>query len=151
MLLLLGQPASRRPHLSASGGAPRPRWTTSLWCPSVSNEQWIARSADLSTRTSAFQHSVDLFHKIVDAHRGYFEDLRTESRSGFGRALAAALAVPPQEFDATLDELKTIGRVESISQAGEDSGVQLATAAGRLTAAQTNLARLQKTATGTQG
>jgi hypothetical protein len=52
--------------------------------------------------------------------------------------------VPSDEFESTVAELKTIGRIESISQAGEDSAVQLATAARHLTAAQTNLARLQK-------
>jgi VIT1/CCC1 family predicted Fe2+/Mn2+ transporter len=110
----------------------------------VSNEQWIARSADLRTRSSSFEHSVDTLHRIVAAHHGYFEDLRTESRSGFGRGLAAALAVPSDEFDNTLAELKSVGRIESISQAGEDSAVQLANAARHLTAAQTNLVRLKK-------
>jgi len=83
-------------------------------------------------------------HQIVARHHGDFEDLRTESRSGFGRALAAALAVPPEEFDATLSELQTLGRIESISQAGEDSAVRIATAARRLAAAQTTLSRLQR-------
>jgi len=107
------------------------------------SEQWIARSADLRTRSSSFENSVDALHKIVAAHRGYFENLRTESRSGSGRALTAALAVPSDEFDASVAELKTVGRVESISQAGEDSAVQLATAVRHLSAARTNLARLQ--------
>jgi len=119
-------------------------WAGSMLQKGVSSEEWIARSADLRARSSSFEHSVDTLHRIVTAHHGYFEDLRTESRSGLGRALAAALAVPSEEFDSTVAELKTIGRMESISQAGEDSAVQLATAARRLSAAQTNLVRLQK-------
>lgn len=108
------------------------------------NEPSIARMADMRCRSSSFEHAVDELRRIVAAHQGYFEQLRTETQPGAGRALAAALAVPSSEFDRTLADLKTAGRVESISQAGEDSAVQLATAARRLTAAQTNLARLQK-------
>lgn len=105
---------------------------------------WIARRADLRTRSSSFERSVTSLHQIVSAHHGYFEDLRTESRSGSGRALAAALAVPSDAFDAALSDLQTLGRVEAVSAAGEDSAVKLATAARRLSAAQTNLSRLQK-------
>jgi Domain of unknown function (DUF4349) len=107
-------------------------------------EPWIARSADLRARSSAFDHSLASLHQIVSAHHGYLEDLRTESRSGYGRALAATVSVPSNDFDATLADLKTLGRVVGISEAGEDFAVKLATAARRLSAAQTNLSRLQK-------
>lgn len=105
---------------------------------------WIARSADLRTYTSSFEHSTRTLHEVVSKHHGYFEDLRTESRSGFGRALAAALAIPSEEFDGTLSELCAIGRIESISQAGEDSAVKIENAARHLSGARTNLSRLQK-------
>ncbi|HXN96216.1 MAG TPA: DUF4349 domain-containing protein [Candidatus Acidoferrales bacterium] len=107
-------------------------------------EPWIARSADLRARSSAFDHSLASLHQIVSAHHGYLEDLRTESRSGYGRALAATVSVPSKDFDATLADLKALGRVVGISEAGEDFAVKLATAARRLSAAQTNLSRLQK-------
>ena len=105
---------------------------------------WIARSADLQARTSAFDHAVAALHQIVSAHHGYLEDLRTESRTGFGRGLAATISVPANEFDSTLADLKSIGRIEGISEAGEDSAVKLATSERQLAAAQTNLSRLQK-------
>jgi hypothetical protein len=107
-------------------------------------EPWIARSADLRARSAAFDHSLAALHQIVSTHHGYLEDLRTESRSGYGRALAATVSVPSNDFDATLADLKTLGRVVGISEAGEDFAVKLATAARRLSAAQTNLSRLQK-------
>jgi len=107
-------------------------------------EPWIARSADLRARSSAFDRSLASLHEIVSTHHGYLEDLRTESRSGYGRALAATVSVPSSDFDATLADLKTLGRVEGISEAGEDFAVKLATAARRLAAAQTGLSRLQK-------
>jgi hypothetical protein len=105
---------------------------------------WIARSADLRARSSSFDRSLASLHQTVSAHHGYLEDLRTESRSGYGRALAATISVPSNDFDAALADLKTLGRVEGISESGEDSAVKLAAAARRLSAAQTNLSRLQK-------
>ena len=107
-------------------------------------DPWIARSANLLARSSAFDRSLASLHRIVSAHHGYLEDLRTESRFGSGRALAATVSVPSNDFDATLSDLKTLGRVEGISEAGEDFAVKLATASRRLSAAQTNLSRLQK-------
>jgi hypothetical protein len=105
---------------------------------------WIARSADFRAHTSSFDHSVAALHQVVSNHHGYLEDLRTESRSGYGRALAATVSVPSSDFDATLADLKALGRVEGISEAGEDFAIKLATAARRLAAAQTSLSRLQK-------
>src|ERR1700730_16529865 len=104
----------------------------------------ISRSALLRARSSSFDRAVASVHQIVAAHRGYFDDLRTESHSGQGRLLLVALAVPATEFDAALSDLKKIGRVTAISEVGEDPAVKLASQARRLAAAQTNLARLQK-------
>ncbi|HYA63101.1 MAG TPA: DUF4349 domain-containing protein [Candidatus Sulfotelmatobacter sp.] len=144
-----GIASSRTPGLSGvAGWDMRSFWSSGWSLPMLqkgaATEQWIARSADLSTRTASFDHSATALHQIVAKHHGYFEDLRTESHSGYGRTLVAVLAVPSEEFDATLSELRILGRVESSSQAGEDSAVQLAAAARRLTASQINLSRLQK-------
>jgi Domain of unknown function (DUF4349) len=107
-------------------------------------ESPIARTADLRTYSYSFDRSVGALQQIVSSHQGYLEDLRTETRSGFGRALAATLSVPTKEFDTTISDLKTLGRVEAISEAGEDSAVKLATAERHLAAAKANLGRLQK-------
>lgn len=136
----------------ASGLSAMVPWdTSSMWSGSghmlqkgSGSESWIARNADLRMRCSSFEHSVAALHRIVSAHHGYLEDLRTESRFGFGRSLSAMLSVPSEEFDAALADLQTLGRVEAVDQEGEDAAVKLATAARHLAAAQTNLARLQK-------
>ncbi len=107
-------------------------------------ESWIARSADLRTHSSSFDRSVAALRQIVSVHHGYLEDLQTQSRSGHGRALSATLSVPSGDFDGVLADLKTLGRIEAVSEAGEDSAIKLATAARHLAAAQTNLSRLQK-------
>ena len=104
----------------------------------------ISRSADLRMRSYAFDNSVATLKQIVTTHHGYLEDLRTESRSGHGRALAALVTVPSNEFDPTVSGLKTLGRIEALSEAGEDSAVKLATAERHLASVQTTLARLQK-------
>jgi Domain of unknown function (DUF4349) len=110
----------------------------------AAGESWIARSAEMQIHSASYEHSVSELHGIVAGHHGYLEDLRTESRTGAGRALAATISVPTEEFDGTLSDLQKLGRVESVSQAGEDSAVKLATARRHLEAAKTNLARLQK-------
>jgi hypothetical protein len=107
-------------------------------------ESPIARTADLRTRSDSFDRSVAELHRIVSGRQAYLEDLRTETRSGSGRALAATLSVPSKEFDAAIVDLKALGRTEAISEAGEDSAVKLASAERHLAAAQTNLSRLQR-------
>jgi len=136
--------------LSAVDWGDRNMWRSSVSVDSVGlsvptdRDSLVARTAELSSRSSSFDRSVESLHKIVDTHHGYFEVLRTESRSGHGRVLAAAIAVPSDQFDVTLDAVRGLGRIESISQAGEDTAVRIANAARHLNAAQTNLSRLQK-------
>jgi Domain of unknown function (DUF4349) len=147
-----GAQTSRATGLSATSWDERSMWSSSpMLQKSVDStraafpwESPIARTADLRTRSESFDRSAGELHRIVSAHQAYFDDLRTETRSGLGRALAATLSVPTKEFDATISDLKTLGRVEAISEAGEDSAVKLATAERHLAAAQTNLGRLQK-------
>jgi hypothetical protein len=105
---------------------------------------WISKSASLQMHASNFDQSVEALHRIVATHHGYLEDLRTESRYGNGRVLSASVSVPSADFDAALTDLKMLGRIEAISEEGEDSEVKLAAAKRHLLAAQTNLSRLQK-------
>jgi Domain of unknown function (DUF4349) len=150
--LFHGIASSKATGLSAiADGDQGSMWfNASVWGPAMlqkgisAQESWIARSADLRTHCPSFDRSVTKLHQIVSAHNGYFESLRTESRSGVGRALAATLSLPAENFDATLLDLQTLGRVEALYQAGEDSAVQLATSTRHLAAAQTNLSRLQR-------
>ena len=104
----------------------------------------ISRNAELLTRSSSFENSVQQLHRTVAAHHGYLDKLLTQSRSGIGRVLAATLAVPSSDFDATLADLKKLGRVDAISESGEDTAVTVASAARHLAASQSALVRLQK-------
>jgi len=145
--MFVGIASSRATGLSAMGWDGSQVWSTigrSFPRSERSSGPWIARSADLRARSSTFDRSVEQLHKITESHHGYFEDLRTESRSGSGRALAGTVAVPALEFDGTLAEFGSVGRIESITQAGEDAAVKIAAAARKLSAAQTNATRLQR-------
>ncbi len=125
----------------------RSAWSGGAYSPNggdVAGQSWIARNAELQVHSATFEHSVSELYRIVAGHHGYLEDLRTETRTGAGRALAATISVPTEEFDGTLSELQKLGGVKSVSQAGEDSAVKLATAKRRLEATETNLVRLQK-------
>ncbi len=105
---------------------------------------WISKSAALQVRTPAFEASAQSLNRIVATHHGYLEDLRTQSRSGDGRALSANVSVPSSDFESALSDLKALGRIEAIVESGEDSAIKIAAASRHLAGAQTNLSRLQK-------
>lgn len=107
-------------------------------------ESSVARTAFLLSHSSSFDRSVAQLNRVVAAHQGYLEDLRTESQLGMGRSLAATLSVPSKEFEGTLTDLKTLGRIEASTEAGEDSAVKLASAERHVGAAHTSLSRLQR-------
>jgi hypothetical protein len=113
--------------------------------------EWISKSAALDMRTNAFEDSVRSLNRVVAAHHGYLEDLHRQSHSGYGRTLSASISVPSSDYETALADLKTLGRVESIAEEGEDSAVKLASASRHLAAAQTNLSRLQKLQRGRNG
>jgi hypothetical protein len=104
----------------------------------------ISRNAELVARSSSYDNSVQQLHRTVTAHHGYLDKLLTQSRSGVGRILAATVAVPSNDFDATLVDLKKLGHVDAISESGEDTAIKVASAARHLAAAQSAYARLQK-------
>src|SRR5215472_5355315 len=75
---------------------------------------WISKSASLHMHAINFDESVEALHRIVAAHHSYLEDLRTESWPGKGRALSVNVSVSSTDFDATLSDLKTLGRIDAV-------------------------------------
>jgi hypothetical protein len=98
----------------------------------------------LRIRTDSFDNSENSLRQIVASHKGSFEEFKTETQTGQGRSLAATLTVPAPELDIALSDLKSIGRVDRISESGEDSAVKLASLERHEAAAKENLERLQK-------
>jgi len=137
---------ARATGLSATTWDPRSMWMSSSVLPR--NEAFdgrnngIARAAHLRESTSNFDDDIAALHKIVAVHHGYFEDLRTQTQTRRGRLLSVALAVPAPEFDGAVTELKSIGRLVAISEAGEDANVRLANQVRQVAEAQIKVARL---------
>jgi hypothetical protein len=105
--------------------------------------QWISRNGDLRLHTDNFENGRSRVSEIAGAHHGFLEHLATDSRTGRGRMLSATLSVPASEFDATLGDLKKLGRVEVAAEGGEDSAVKLENATRNVEATKRTLDRLQ--------
>jgi hypothetical protein len=146
--LFKGIASSRATGLSAVAWGPSSMWSSGgNWTPEpfpANRQGWISRNAEVAAHSSSFFKSVQELRHTVAAHHGYLDKLFTQSRSGVGRILAATLAVPSSDFDATLADVKKLGRVDAVSESGEDSAIKVAGAARLLAAAQSTLSRLQK-------
>lgn len=86
----------------------------------LNNGPMIIRTADLQLVTKEFDKARAGMEAILKKHRGYVGDLKVGGATGSGRTLTSALRVPADQLEATLTELKTLGRVESESQGGQD-------------------------------
>lgn len=80
----------------------------------------VIRTASLTLAVPEFDKARISLEEILKRHRGYVGDLQVSSPSGDGRTLKATLRVPSDQLDATLTDLKKLGRVESESQNGQE-------------------------------
>ena len=106
------------------------------------NGPMIIRTAELSLLTREFDKARVNLEAILRRHSGYVGELRVNDTTGNGRALAATLRVPADQLDAMLIELKTLGRVDSESQSGQDVTSQYVDLQARLSNARNTEARL---------
>jgi len=102
----------------------------------------IIRTAQLSLITKEFDKARANLEVILKRHRGYFGELKAGGSTGSGRTLTATLRVPDDQLDATLTEVKTLGRVESESQSGRDVTSQYVDLQARLANAHNTERRL---------
>jgi hypothetical protein len=86
----------------------------------TTNGPLIIRTADLSLITKDFDKARANLEALVKRHRGYVGELKAGGSTGSERTLSATLRVPADQLDLTLTEIKTLGRVESESQSGQD-------------------------------
>ena len=108
----------------------------------VANGPMIIRSAQLSLITKEFDQARANLEGILKRHRGYVGELKAGGTTGSGRTLTATLRVPADQLDATLTEVKTLGRVESESQSGQDVTSQYVDLQARLSNARNTEQRL---------
>jgi hypothetical protein len=108
----------------------------------TTNGPMIIRTADLSLITKEFDKARANLEAILKRHRGYVGELKAGGSTGSGRTLSATLRVPADQLDATLSEIKTLGRVESESQSGQDITSMYVDLQARLTNARNTEQRL---------
>jgi len=102
----------------------------------------IIRTAELALITKDFDNARSAMEAILKRHRGYVGELKVGGSTGSGRTLTATLRVPADQLDASLTDLKTLGRVESESQSGQDVTSQYVDLQARLANARNTEHRL---------
>ena len=102
----------------------------------------IIRTADLILTTKEFDKARAAIESILKRHRGYVASLKVGGAASSARTLTGTLRVPADQLDATLTELKTLGRVESESQGGQDVTSQYVDLEARLANARNTEKRL---------
>jgi len=121
--------------------APKVDFGDKITSPTVTGPM-IVRTAGITLITREFDKARSGLENILKRHRGYVGELRVGGAAGTGRTLTATLRVPVDQLDATLIETKTLGRVESESQNGEDVTSQYVDLEARLANARNTERRL---------
>lgn len=80
----------------------------------------VIRTATLALVTRDFDQARAVIERLVGQRRGHFGQLTVRGQSGSARLLEATVRVPSNQLDATLAEMKKIGRVEDESQNGDE-------------------------------
>ena len=102
----------------------------------------ILRTAQVTLVTQNLDKTRSGLDQIVRRYSGYVGDLTTSSPTDGARKLTATLRVPSAQLDAAIAELKTLGRVESESQSGQDVTAQYVDLEARLSNARNTEQRL---------
>jgi hypothetical protein len=102
----------------------------------------ILRTAQLTLVTQDLDKARVGLDKIVQKHSGYVGDLSASAPADGPRKLTATLRVPAVQLDAAMAELKTLGRVESESQNGQDVTAQYVDLEARLSNSRNTEQRL---------
>lgn len=108
----------------------------------LANGPMVIRNAQLSLITKEFDKARAALEATLKRHRSYLGEMKVGGLTGSGRTLSATLRVPADQLDATLVELKTLGRVESESQTGQDVTSQYVDLQARLANARNTEQRL---------
>lgn len=82
----------------------------------------VIRTAELAltSKDKDFDQAHDRVEEILKRHHGYVGELNLNTPTGAARSLTATLRVPANQLEATVAELKRLGRVEKESQNGEE-------------------------------
>jgi len=102
----------------------------------------IAHAAELAVSTKEFTHSRARLEEILERHHAYAAKLRMIGQPT-ASSLTATLRVPSSEFASTVNDLKSLGKVEQEEQTADEITQRRADVEARLVNAQNTLERLQ--------
>jgi len=102
----------------------------------------IVRTAGLTVTTTDFDKARAGLDDILRRHRGYVGDLTLNTPSGAGRSFTATLRVPADQLDATIADLRKLGRIDSETQSGQEVTAQYVDLEARLANARNTERRL---------
>jgi hypothetical protein len=108
-----------------------------------SPEPMIARTVALSLVVKDFDASRKSLDAILARRNGYAATLTVNTEQGAARSLTASLRIPAPQLAAAMNELKSLGRVETESQNGEEVTQQHADLVARLKNSRETEQRLQ--------
>jgi hypothetical protein len=130
------------PSTSAKSGADFNRTARGDTNVPTANGPMIVRTAQLGLITKDFGSARSAMETLLKRHRGYVAELKVGGSAGSGRTLTATLRVPADQLDASVADLKMLGRVETESQSGQDVTSQYVDLQARLSNARTTQQRL---------
>jgi anti-sigma factor RsiW len=134
-------PAASMPSAPANPAAPPPPTAAaklllhSETLATLSNDPaapMIARTVSLTIQVKDATAARASLDQILIRHHGYSAQLAADTSENSARTLQASLRIPAPELTAALADLKTLGRVQTESQAGEEVTQQHADLAARL-------------------
>jgi hypothetical protein len=102
----------------------------------------IVRTAALTLSTREFDKARARLDDILKRHHGYVGELNVATPAANGSTFTATLRVPADQLEATLADLKGLGRVESESQNGQEVTAQYVDLEARLSNARNTEERL---------
>lgn len=102
----------------------------------------IIRTASLTIVTKDFENTRAAVEQVVRKHGGYIAQLSASRPNEGAKGLTATVRVPAEKLDATLAELKTLGRVENETVSGEEVRQQYVDLMARLANARHTEQRL---------
>jgi hypothetical protein len=109
---------------------------------SVVNGPMIVRTAELEVTTKDFDKARPGVEEILKRRHGYVGELNVNTPTGSARSLTGTLRVPSNQLEATLADLKGLGRTDKESQGGEEVTQQYVDLQARLANAKHTEQRL---------
>jgi DNA-binding transcriptional regulator YhcF (GntR family) len=103
----------------------------------------IASSVSLAILTKDFNAARPFLDLVLARHHGYAATLSANTQQNSARSLQASLRIPASELSPAIAELKSLGRVETESQSGEEVTQQHADLVARLKNSRETEQRLQ--------